>query len=150
MYYENEINGAVLEGKTIAIVGYGSQGHAHALNLKESGYNVIVGIRPGKSFDAAKADGHEVYTVAEAAQRADIIQILLPDERQKAVYEAVKEKGLVSYNDLIAVCGGGESGKKSAIATLARLEKTHGLLKKNEPVKVCTYEVSNDVNEDAE
>ena len=56
MYYENEINGAVLEGKTIAIVGYGSQGHAHALNLKESGYNVIVGIRPGKSFDAAKSD----------------------------------------------------------------------------------------------
>jgi ketol-acid reductoisomerase len=88
MYYENEINGAVLEGKTIAIVGYGSQGHAHALNLKESGYNVIVGIRPGKSFDAAKADGHEVYSVAEAAQKADVIQILLPDERQKAVYEA--------------------------------------------------------------
>lgn len=69
---------------------------------------------------------------------------------EKAVYEAVKEKGLVSYNDLIAVCGGGESGKKSAIATLARLEKTHGLLKKNEPVKVCTYEVATDVNEDVE
>lgn len=69
---------------------------------------------------------------------------------EKAVYEAVKEKGLVSYNDLITVCGGGESGKKSAIATLARLEKTHGLLKKNEPVKVCTYEVSTDVNEDVE
>ena len=76
MYYENEINGAVLEGKTIAIVGYGSQGHAHALNLKESGFNVIVGIRPGKSFDAAKADGHEVYTVAEAAEKADVIQII--------------------------------------------------------------------------
>ena len=88
MYYENEINTAALEGKKIAIIGYGSQGHAHALNLKESGFDVIVGIRPGKSFDAAKADGVEVATVAEAAAAADAIMILLPDERQKAVYEA--------------------------------------------------------------
>lgn len=66
----------------------GSQGHAHALNLKESGFDVVVGIRPGKSYDAAKEDGLDVKTVAEAAAEADVIQILLPDERQKAVYEA--------------------------------------------------------------
>ena len=88
MYYENEINADVLKGKKIAIIGYGSQGHAHALNLKESGFDVVVGVRPGKSFDQAKEDGVDVKTVAEAAAEADIIQILLPDERQKAVYEA--------------------------------------------------------------
>ncbi|MGN7477353.1 ketol-acid reductoisomerase [Solibacillus silvestris] len=88
MYYENEINEQVLTGKKIAIIGYGSQGHAHALNLKESGFDVVVGIRPGKSYDAAKEDGVEVKSVAEAAAEADVIQILLPDERQKAVYEA--------------------------------------------------------------
>ena len=88
MYYENEINEQVLQGKKIAIIGYGSQGHAHALNLKESGFDVVVGIRPGKSYDAAKEDGVEVKSVAEAAAEADVIQILLPDERQKAVYEA--------------------------------------------------------------
>jgi ketol-acid reductoisomerase len=88
MYYENEINEQALKGKKIAIIGYGSQGHAHALNLKESGFDVVVGIRPGKSYDAAKEDGVEVKSVAEAAKEADVIQILLPDERQKAVYEA--------------------------------------------------------------
>ncbi|WP_107942702.1 ketol-acid reductoisomerase [Metasolibacillus sp. FSL H7-0170] len=88
MYYEQNINDAVLKGKKIAIIGYGSQGHAHALNLKESGFDVVVGVRPGKSFDQAKEDGVAVTSVAEAAKAADIIQILLPDERQKAVYEA--------------------------------------------------------------
>ncbi|MEE1130398.1 MAG: ketol-acid reductoisomerase [Caryophanon sp.] len=88
MYYEQNINEDVLKGKKIAIIGYGSQGHAHALNLKDSGFNVVVGVRPGGSFDAAKADGLDVKTVAEAAAEADVIQILLPDERQKAVYEA--------------------------------------------------------------
>jgi len=88
MYYENTINEAPLKGKKIAIIGYGSQGHAHALNLKESGFDVVVGVRPGKSFDQAKEDGLDVKSVAEAAAEADVIQILLPDERQKAVYEA--------------------------------------------------------------
>lgn len=88
MYYEQDINDSVLKGKKIAIIGYGSQGHAHALNLKESGFDVVVGVRPGKSFDQAKEDGVAVMSVAEAAEAADIIQILLPDERQKAVYEA--------------------------------------------------------------
>lgn len=88
MYYDNNINEDVLKGKKIAVIGYGSQGHAHAQNLKESGYDVVVGVRQGGSFDAAKADGLDVKTVAEAAAEADVIQILLPDERQKAIYEA--------------------------------------------------------------
>ncbi|MBB4823528.1 ketol-acid reductoisomerase [Sporosarcina luteola] len=87
MYYNQDINEGLLQGKTIAIIGYGSQGHAHAQNLKESGYNVVVGVRPGKSFDQAKEDGLAVKTVREAAKEADIIMILLPDERQKKVYE---------------------------------------------------------------
>ena len=88
MYYDSDANLELLNGKTVAIIGYGSQGHAHALNLKDSGFDVVVGVRPGGSFDAAKADGVDVKTVAEAAAEADVIQILLPDERQKAVYEA--------------------------------------------------------------
>lgn len=88
MYYNNDIEEGILKDRKIAIIGYGSQGHAHALNLKESGFDVRVGVRPGKSFDQAKEDGVDVKSVAEAAAEADIIQILLPDERQKAVYEA--------------------------------------------------------------
>ncbi len=86
MYYEADANKAVLNGKTIAIVGYGSQGHAQAQNLRDSGCHVIVALRPGKSWEQAEDDGFEVYTVAEATKRADIVQILLPDERQAQVY----------------------------------------------------------------
>ena len=83
IYYQEDCNMALLEGKTIAIIGYGSQGHAHALNLKESGQKVIVGLYEGsKSWAKAEAAGFEVYTAAEAAQRADIIMILINDEKQ--------------------------------------------------------------------
>lgn len=88
MYYNQSINEQVLQGKTVAIIGYGSQGHAHARNLQDSGFQVVVGVRPGKSFDQAKEDGLQVTTVAQAAEQADVIMVLLPDERQKAVYEA--------------------------------------------------------------
>lgn len=88
MYYQNEINDALLREKKIAVIGYGSQGHAHALNLKESGFDVRIGIRPGKSAEQAKEDGLDVKSVAEAAKEAEVIMILLPDEAQKAVYEA--------------------------------------------------------------
>ncbi|WP_392456019.1 ketol-acid reductoisomerase [Chryseomicrobium aureum] len=88
MYYNQNINEQVLQGKTVAIIGYGSQGHAHARNLQDSGFQVVVGVRPGKSFDQAKEDGLQVTTVAQAAEQADVIMVLLPDERQKAVYEA--------------------------------------------------------------
>lgn len=105
MYYQNEINEAALTGKKIAIIGYGSQGHAHAQNLKESGFDVVVGVRPGKSFDQAKEDGLDVKTVAEAAAEADIIQILLPDERQKQVYEEEIAPNLQPGNALMFAHG---------------------------------------------
>ena len=88
IYYDKDADLSIIRNKKVSIIGYGSQGHAHALNLKESGFDVRVGVRPGKSFDAAKEDGVDVKSVAEAAAEADVIQILLPDERQKAVYEA--------------------------------------------------------------
>ncbi len=87
LYYDNDANLDLLNGKTVAIVGYGSQGHAHALNLKDSGVNVIVGLYEGsKSTAKAREAGLEVVSVAEAAKRADFIMILLPDEVQKTVY----------------------------------------------------------------
>jgi ketol-acid reductoisomerase len=88
MYYDADANLDLLAGKTIAIIGYGSQGHAHALNLRDSGMDVIVGLYPGsKSAEKAKAEGLAVKSVAEAASAADFIMILLPDEVQKAVYK---------------------------------------------------------------
>jgi len=88
MYYDTDANLDLLAGKTIAIVGYGSQGHAHALNLKDSGMNVIVGLYPGsKSAARAEAAGLTVKTVADAARAADLMMILLPDETQKTVYK---------------------------------------------------------------
>ncbi|MBC9785394.1 ketol-acid reductoisomerase [Heliobacterium chlorum] len=87
MYYDADADLSLLDGKTIAVIGYGSQGHAQAQNLKDSGVNVIIGLRPGSArWDEAKAYGFEVYPVSEAAAKADIIQILIPDERQGEVY----------------------------------------------------------------
>lgn len=88
MFYDPDANLDVLNGKTIAIIGYGSQGHAHALNLKDSGVNVIVGLYPGSASKAkAEAVGLTVHTVADAAKAADWIMILLPDDVQRSVYE---------------------------------------------------------------
>lgn len=86
MYYDKDSSLAALQGKTIAIIGYGSQGHGQAQNLRDSGLKVIIGLRKGKSWDTAVADGFDVYSVAEATEKADFIQILLPDERQGQVY----------------------------------------------------------------
>lgn len=87
IYYQEDCNLSLLEGKTIAIIGYGSQGHAHALNAKESGCNVIIGLYEGsKSWAKAEAQGFEVYTAAEAAKKADIIMILINDEKQAKMY----------------------------------------------------------------
>ena len=89
MYYEKDCNLDVLNGKKIAIIGYGSQGHAHALNLRDSGCDVIVGLRKGgKSWPVAEKDGFDVYPIAEAAKQADIIMILINDEVQAAVYKS--------------------------------------------------------------
>ncbi|MCH1458165.1 MAG: ketol-acid reductoisomerase, partial [Synechococcus sp. MOX_bin73] len=88
LFYDSDADLGLLNGKTVAIIGYGSQGHAHALNLKDSGVNVVVGLYEGsRSAEKAKADGLEVLTVAEASAKADWIMVLLPDEFQKDVYE---------------------------------------------------------------
>ena len=88
IYYDQDADRGALAGQTIAVVGYGSQGHAQAQNLRDRGMQVIIGIRPGRTADQAKADGFGVYDVAEAVRRADIVHILLPDETQRAVFEA--------------------------------------------------------------
>jgi ketol-acid reductoisomerase len=88
MYYDNDANLDLFANKTVAIIGYGSQGHAHALNLKESGVNVIVGLYEGsKSQAKAESAGLKVHTVAEASSLANWIMILLPDEVQRTIYE---------------------------------------------------------------
>ena len=95
MYYDADANLDLLAQKTIAIIGYGSQGHAHALNLKDSGMNVIVGLYPGsKSAEKASSAGIPVHSVADASKAADFIMILLPDEVQKSVYKQEIEPNL--------------------------------------------------------
>src|SRR5688572_9032865 len=88
IYYENQADLSLLQGKKIAIIGYGSQGHAHALNLKDSGADVRVGLYEGsKSWSKAEADGLKVMTTAAAAAEADMIMMVLPDPVQGKVYE---------------------------------------------------------------
>ena len=95
IYYQEDCNLSMLDGQTIAIIGYGSQGHAHALNLKESGCNVIVGLYEGsRSWKRAQEQGFEVYTAAEAAKRADVIMILINDELQADMYKKDIEPNL--------------------------------------------------------
>lgn len=106
IYYQEDCNLALLEGKTIAVIGYGSQGHAHALNLKESGCNVIVGLYEGsKSWAKAESQGLTVYTAAEAAKKADIIMILINDEKQGALYKESIEPNLEEGNMLMFAHG---------------------------------------------
>lgn len=96
VYYEKDINVENLEGKKVAIVGYGSQGHAHAQNLKDNGHEVVIGLREGKSKERAEKDGFEVKPVSEAVKDADITMILLPDENQPAVYNKEIHENLKS------------------------------------------------------
>src|SRR3954467_3526163 len=93
IYYDRDASLDPLRGKTVAVIGYGSQGHAHALNLRDSGVNVVVGLHEGsKSRDKATADGLRVENVADAVKAADVVMILVPDQTQKKVYnESVKE-----------------------------------------------------------
>ncbi|MBN2287006.1 MAG: ketol-acid reductoisomerase [Tissierellales bacterium] len=88
MYYNEDADLKVLEGKKVAVIGYGSQGHAHALNMKENGVDVVVGLYEGsKSWKKAEADGLTVMAVADAAKLADVVMILIPDEKQKKIYD---------------------------------------------------------------
>jgi ketol-acid reductoisomerase len=94
VYYDADADLGLLSRRKVAVVGYGSQGHAHALNLRDSGVDVIVGLRPGKSWDKAAADGLTVVTVDEAVRRADIIMILVNDEFQAKLYKEQIEPNL--------------------------------------------------------
>ena len=101
IFYEADCDISKLDGKTVAIIGYGSQGHAHALNLKESGVNVIIGLYEGsRSWKKAEEQGMEVYTAAEAAKKADIIMILINDEKQAKLYKESIEPNLEEGNVL--------------------------------------------------
>ena len=106
MYYEQDTNLELLKGKKVAVIGYGSQGHAHALNLHESGVDVVVGLYEGsKSWDRAREAGLEVATVANASKAADVIMILVPDEKQRAIYEAGVAPYLEEGNALVFAHG---------------------------------------------
>ena len=106
VYYDADANPARLAGRTIAVIGFGSQGHAHALNLKESGHAVIVGLRPGgASWARAEAAGLDVRSVADAAAAADIIMVLVPDQDMRAIYEGGIQQGLRKGKTLLFAHG---------------------------------------------
>ena len=95
LFYESDCNLDVLSGKTVAIVGFGSQGHAHALNLHESGVNVIVGLYKGsKSWKKVEDLGLKVMETADAVKAADIVMVLAPDEKQAAIYKMISNQTL--------------------------------------------------------
>jgi ketol-acid reductoisomerase len=94
MFYEHHADLSLFSEKTVAVIGYGSQGHAQAQNLRDSGVHVIVGLRKGKSWEKAEADGFQVFEVDEAVKRADVVQLLLPDELQAKVYKEQVEPHL--------------------------------------------------------
>src|SRR5882724_10325362 len=99
VYYDNDADTGLIADKTVAILGYGSQGHAHALNLKDSGVNVVVGLREGsESVDKARTDGLEVASIADAASQGDVVMVLLPDEKQAAVWQEEISDGIAPGN----------------------------------------------------
>lgn len=106
LYYDKDADFGLMKGKKIAIVGYGSQGHAHALNLKENGIDVCVGLYKGsKSWEVAERAGLLVYEAAEAAQKADIIMMLVPDEKQAKLYKEAVLPGLTEGKALVFAHG---------------------------------------------
>src|SRR5436309_1047966 len=106
MIYDQDADLSKLDGKTVAVLGFGSQGHAHALNLKESGVDVVVGLREGSSsVEKARGDGLEVLGIADAASRGDIVMVLLPDEKQAEVWESEIADGIAPGNLLLFAHG---------------------------------------------
>ncbi|HTX44941.1 MAG TPA: ketol-acid reductoisomerase [Solirubrobacteraceae bacterium] len=102
MFYDDDADLTLLDGKTVAIIGYGSQGHAHALNLKDSGVDVVVGLRPdSSSVEKAKAHGLEVLEPADAASRGDLVMMLVPDELHAQVWESGVKDGIATGNTLL-------------------------------------------------
>src|ERR1043166_6918975 len=99
IYYDQDADLGLLKGKKVAVIGYGSQGHAHALNLKDSGQDVVVGLYKGsKSWARAEKEGLRVATVADAAKTAEVVMILLPDQTQRHVFETEIKGGLSRGN----------------------------------------------------
>jgi ketol-acid reductoisomerase len=102
MYYDDDADLSLLDGKTVAIIGYGSQGHAHALNLKDSGVAVVVGLRAGSSsVPKARAHGLEVLEPADAASRGDVVMMLVPDELHRSVWDSGVSDGIAGGNLLL-------------------------------------------------
>jgi ketol-acid reductoisomerase len=102
MYYDDDADLGLLDGKTVAILGYGSQGHAHSLNLKDSGVDVVVGLRPDSaSVQQARANGLEVTDVADAASRGDVVMVLLPDEKHGDVWREQIRDGIAPGKALL-------------------------------------------------
>jgi ketol-acid reductoisomerase len=102
MFYDDDADLDLLKGKTVAILGYGSQGHAHSLNLKDSGVDVVVGLRPdSSSVEKAREQGLEVTDIADAASRGDVVMVLLPDERHHDVWEESIRDGIAPGNTLL-------------------------------------------------
>jgi ketol-acid reductoisomerase len=100
VYHDQDIDATILDGKKVAVIGYGSQGRAQALNMKESGVDVVVGLRPGKSWDRAVADGMRVMTVVEASKAADVVLMLIPDMVQPIVFKEEVAMGLTEGKTL--------------------------------------------------
>jgi len=95
IYYDKDADLSIIKSKSVAIIGYGSQGHAHANNLKDSGINVVVGLRSGSSsVSKAEASGLKVLSIEEAVKNADVVMILAPDEHQAALYRDVIEPNI--------------------------------------------------------
>src|ERR671919_2672384 len=106
IFYDADADLSLLDGKTVAILGYGSQGHAHALNLKDSGIEVVVGLRPDSSSrEQAQAPGLEVLDVADAPSHGDVVMVLLPDEKQADVWEAEIRDGIAPGKTLMFAHG---------------------------------------------
>src|SRR5215210_6785910 len=106
MIYDNDADLHQLDGKTVAILGYGSQGHAHALNLKDSGVDVVVGLRPdSSSVEKAQGDGLRVESIADAASEGDAVMVLLPDEKQHDIWESDVRDGIAPGNLLLFAHG---------------------------------------------
>jgi len=109
VYYDKDCDLNIIKSKTVAMIGFGSQGHAHAENLRDSGVNVVIGLRKGgSSWKKAEAKGFEVLTVEEASAKGDVVMILLPDENQKEIYEAqiephLKEGATIAFGHGFAI-----------------------------------------------
>src|SRR5699024_6376536 len=92
--YDKDVQKEVLQGKKIAVIGYGSQGHAHSLNLRESGFDVVIRLRPGKTQEKAEEEGSTVLPIAEAVKQAQVTMVILPEEYQASVYKESIEENL--------------------------------------------------------